>query len=405
MKLLFLNHNVARRGGTFFRAHAVARELARRGHDVSLLAVSPSRRWGSDRRVVDGVEVIETPDLLWGVGRTGWDPFDTLWRCAFLRGRQWDVVHAWDSRPAVILPALFARRQSAGAPLIMDWADWFGRGGTQAERGHGLAQMIYGPVETYFEEAFRTRADGSTAISQALLERAVRLGVPAGSIRLLPQGCDVHLEPLPDGAAFRAAQGIAPGEPLYVTVGRLLPGDASVLFEAAADVLRREPAARFVLIGRHGATIPAALRASGRVTETGFVSDDTLRNYMAACDALAVPLADTIASRARWPSKTNGFLAAGRAVVISRVGDLPALLEREQAAFVADPNPPALAEALLTAARDPERRANVEQRARRLARERLAWPVVIDGLLAFYEQVARVPTLPRPLEGAKFPVT
>ena len=72
----------------------------------------------------------------------------------------------------------------------------------------------------------------------------------------------MHLEALPDGAAFRAAQGIAPVEPLCVTVGRLLPGDASVLFEAAAEVLRRDPAARFVLIGRHGAAIPAALRAS-----------------------------------------------------------------------------------------------------------------------------------------------
>src|SRR5687767_10639385 len=179
MRILFLNHNVARRGGTFYRAYQIARYLVRRGHAVTLLTISAARRWGFDREEGEGVEIIHAPDLLWGIGRTGWDPWDTLNRVAYLRGQRWDIIHAWDSRPAVILPALYARRQSrtANGKLVVDWCDWWGRGGTQAERSGKAAKLLYAPVETYFEEAFRTRADGSTVISGALYKRALGLGV------------------------------------------------------------------------------------------------------------------------------------------------------------------------------------------------------------------------------------
>lgn len=387
MRLLFLNHNVAWSGGTFFRALAVARELARRGHHVRLLSISTRRRWGAERQIVDGVEIVQTPDWLWGIGRTGWDPFDTLWRIAHVRRSRWDVIHAWDSRPVVILPALAAKARNPRAPLLLDWADWWGRGGTQAERP-GLAKRVYGPVETFFEESFRTRADGSTVISAALYQRAAALGVRREAIRLLPQGCEAPRGSAPSREIARERLGIAAGTPLLVTVGKILPADAVLLFASIPPVLDRCAQARLVLIGRHGAAVPAALTTSGRVAETGFVSEAVLQDYISACDALIVPLADTLASRARWPSKTNPFLAAGRAVVITRVGDLPALLEREGAAFVAEPTAAALALATIAALEDDEGRIRCGQRAQALARERLAWPVLVDDLLAFYRQLA-----------------
>lgn len=389
MKLLFLNHNVAWSGGTFFRALAVAREVAQRGHDVTLLTISPRNHWTGTESTHHGVRIVETPDLLWGIGRTGWDPYDTAWRCAALRGEAWDVIHAWDSRPAVILPALFAHRQSRRAKLFIDWADWWGRGGTQAERRHGLAGRIYGPLETFFEERFRTRADGTTVISQALEQRAIGLGVPARSILRLPQGCEPAGEGLPGHDSARAQLGLPPDAPVFLAVGKLLPADAALLFAAAARLFSRHPDARLVLIGRHGATVPPALLATGQLTDAGFVSDELLQTYMGACDALVVALADTVASRARWPSKANGFLARGRAVIITRVGDLPAILESQGAAFLADATPESLAETMAAAPGNPARRAVVEHNARRVAREQLAWPVLVNRLLTFYAERTR----------------
>src|SRR6202521_5382291 len=140
------------------------------------MTISTKARWGFTEEVVDGVRVLQTPDLFWGLGRTGWDFWDTCARILRLGGAgQWDVVHAWDCRPVVILPALYARFVgSRTGRLVIDWCDWWGRGGTQDERRQSWLKLL-GPYETFFEEAFRTKADGTTVISKALRDRAIGL--------------------------------------------------------------------------------------------------------------------------------------------------------------------------------------------------------------------------------------
>src|ERR1044071_1805673 len=89
MRILFLNHNIVRGGGTFYRAYHAGRYLARRAHSVTLITTSKSGRLGYERESAEGVEIIQTPDLLWGVGRTGWDPWNAANRVHFLRQREW----------------------------------------------------------------------------------------------------------------------------------------------------------------------------------------------------------------------------------------------------------------------------------------------------------------------------
>src|SRR4030095_12941543 len=101
MRVLILNHNVRGRGG-YVRGFQLGRELVRRGHSVTLVTTSASARYGFASGVTDGVEVIEAPDLLIGRGRTGWDPWNTLRRMLKLRDRSFDIVHAFDCRPAVV---------------------------------------------------------------------------------------------------------------------------------------------------------------------------------------------------------------------------------------------------------------------------------------------------------------
>jgi hypothetical protein len=125
MKIVYLNHNVVGTG-TFLRAYRLGCEVARRGHDVTVVTTSARARYGVTRRNECGVTVIEAPDLTWGRARTGWDPYNTLVRCLAAADGHVDIIHAFDSRPAVVLPALYLRRRT-GAKLVMDWADWWGR--------------------------------------------------------------------------------------------------------------------------------------------------------------------------------------------------------------------------------------------------------------------------------------
>jgi len=170
LRILFIVHNQTRKGGAYYRGLNLGAPLARRGHDVTLMSIHPSARWAAVERELDGVKLVETPDLLWGVGRTGWDPWDTFHRTQWIRSRRFDVIHTVDTRPAVSLPAWLGRKAS-GAVWVADWTDWWGRGGATSERDGWAVRTIIGPLEQYFEEKPRPHADGTVVISHAL-ERA-----------------------------------------------------------------------------------------------------------------------------------------------------------------------------------------------------------------------------------------
>src|SRR5688572_7545012 len=169
--------------GTYWRAFHFGRTLAKRGHAVTLMATAPKSRLRWRVRSLEGLKLIETADLFTGSLRSGWDPLGAIRRSVWVKSQVFDVVHAFEARPLVLLPALTAQR--AGAKLIMDWCDWFGRGGSVEERPNPIIRTLVRPVETYFEERFRVWADGTTVINSFLLQRAIELGVPSESILLI----------------------------------------------------------------------------------------------------------------------------------------------------------------------------------------------------------------------------
>lgn len=393
MRILFLNHNIARKGGTFYRSYHAGRFLARAGHAVTLLAISANSRARFTRETSEGVELVHSPDLLWGLGRTGWDPFDTLSRIGYLQGRRWDIVHAWDCRPVVILPALFARRSSraSGGKLVIDWCDWWGRGGTQAERPGRAAKVLYGPIETFFEEAFRTRADATTVASRALRERVVRLGVPAGSVMVLPGGSDTEaVRPHPRSEA-RARLGIDAGEWVVGYVGALPRKEGELLRDALAAARGLIPNLRFMAIGVTiaGTTLPlrSVLGDCGDwLTDTGRIPFDQMGLYLSACDAVVLPMLRNVSNEARWPSKINDYMAAGRPVVATPVGEVEPLLARGIGIAV-QPEARSIAQGLADLRRRPTEAEQCGRRGRALAEDEFNWTSVAARLEQLYEGV------------------
>jgi glycosyltransferase involved in cell wall biosynthesis len=398
LRILFLNHNVVRKGGTFYRAFHVARFLVRAGHSVTLLTISPAERLAFTHENCDGVEVVHTPDLLSGVGRTGWDPFDTVRRIGYLHGKQWDIIHAWDCRPVVILPALYARWQSraVGGKLAMDWCDWWGRGGTQRERPGTFAKMIYGPVETFFEEAFRTLADGTTVASRALRERAVALGVADATIMALPGGCDTDTVRPGSLTEARAQLGIDPKARVVGYLGVIPAKEMALLTDAFRLVREEMPGLRFLAIGVSVAGSPQTLRkAVGAhwgdwIIDTGRIPFDRVGLHLAACDAVVLPMLRNVSNTARWPSKINDYLAAGRPIVATRVGEVVPLLAK-QVGVAADDDARSIAEALAHVLRHRPEAESCGQRGRELAEGELNWTQITRRLEHFYERLHDAP--------------
>jgi glycosyltransferase involved in cell wall biosynthesis len=385
LRLLFLNHNVAWRGG-FFRAFHWGRYLVRRGHQVTLLTISETKRWGLEIQERDGVRLVKTPDLLTGRLRSGWDLWNTFNRMIFLWPGQYDLVHSVDSRPVCILPALMLKKLRR-TKLVIDWLDWWGRGGTITERSDSLAEQLFAPVETFFEEGFRQFADGSVVISSALKNRALSLGVETEHLVQIPFGADTDRLLPRDQMAARRRLGLGKGQKYLGYVGSIWTRDLDLLIKAYEFIYESDNRVKLIFIGRSSVK-PADLNPTilDGVMFTGEITYEALQDYIAACDVMWLPLTNTIANRGRWPSKISDYLAAGRPVAATAVGDLTALFSKAEMGILSRDEPGDFARAtqLLLARPDLE---ELGRNARRVAETELSWDILTDRLESLYHDI------------------
>jgi glycosyltransferase involved in cell wall biosynthesis len=378
--------NQVAKGGTYWRALYLAQSLVKYGCQVTILATSPRRRIGYECFQANGVTVVETPDLLSGQLRSGWDPWNVLGRINWLRGQSFDLVHAFEGRPVASFPARYFQRRHR-VKLIMDWCDWFGAGGSVEERPDPLVRFILRPVETFFETRTRRWADGATVINTVLQQRARELGTAPETIFLLPNGSNTEtFFPQPQ-AALRQRLEVPANTLLVGYVGAIFPRDAALLAEAFNELQAVDPRARLLLVGFTYTGLEPLLADPAKVIRIGSIPPPLVNDWLATCDVLWLPLTDSGANRGRTPLKLNDYLAIGRPIVSTAVGDLVDFFDRYPVGWLAQPTPEALASQTLIAFRDPSGRAERGESARRVAEQVLNWDIIAAGLVDFYRQI------------------
>lgn len=374
MKILLLNAN--RVGiGTYHRALHFGRELARRGHDVTMMTVSATSRFRAEtRRDRERFTIIECPSLLdellpWHASGV----LDIALRIRELWRGNYDVVYAFEYQPNISIPVLLARRFKRFV-LISDWCDWHA-GASYHFGGYRLAHAI----DRRFEEHIRHRADFITTINTTLHDRARSIGIAEDKLAIVGEGVDPSYIAPADRDAARRLLGLPSGVALAGTIR-----DAASMTQLLCDALVLAPQLHLLVIGGAPKLVEAQARRAGvadRLHAPGRVSDADLPHYLAACDALVLPLEDNLTNRGRWPHKLGDMIAAQRPVIVSRGGEFPALLEHHAAALIVEHSPAAFARAMTEVVADPARFAAMARRGRALVEQRLNWDV-IGGELA-----------------------
>ena len=385
MKILFLCLNQVGKG-TYWRALYLGRELAQRGHSVTLLATAKESRLHLTVRQVEGVTLIETPDLFVGSLRSGWDPWNALRRIGWLRGQEFDLVHSFETRPTVLLPALYAKRVRHW-PLVLDWADWFGRGGSVEERSNPILRALLRPVETFFEERFRGEADRTTVICSLLNQRAEALGVAPATILHLPNGCNTERFFPVDRDGARQRVGLSPSGLIIGYCGTIFPRDAELMATAFDGVRAEQPDARLLVIGYCPVDIRPLVTHPEAVVQTGYVADEQINDYFNSCDICWLPFHDTNANRGRWPMKLNDYMAAGRPTIATAVGDVADLIRQEPIGLLAETEPLSIAGQTARLTGDSDLRRKMGLRARELAISRFSWASLAGQLEALYAEI------------------
>lgn len=362
------------------------------GHEVTLLCISDAARLGIKERFIDGVRYVEMPDLLPGKLRTGWDPWDGFNRWLWLRKNfDFDLVHAFETRPATIHPLQLAMRKQK-IPLVIDWIDWWGRGGIITTNRPQWYQVLFGAFETFYEEHFRTMADATTVICTALGHRAEGLGVHPDSIFKVPIGADMETIPYVDSYTYRADFGLSTTDRIALFSAMDATMDVELVFDAAKKVKEKCPSFRLVMTG-NGAdslTKQAVGKGIGDVfIHLGRLPQEDFVKALTCADVFLLPFADKIYNRGRWPCKIGDYLAAGRPIISNPVGEVREIMQKHQVGVLTKFTPEAFAEGILQILNDPEQAAKMGRAARQVAETDLAWDGIIDELERSYDYARR----------------
>jgi teichuronic acid biosynthesis glycosyltransferase TuaC len=166
------------------------------------------------------------------------------------------------------------------------------------------------------------RAARVVAVSRALGDEVVKLGVKRARVKVVTNGVDPELFHPADRAAARRELGRSPDGKLILYVGRLERSKGVVdLLDAFAQLAPRRPDLSLVLIGDGTAREECQARAAqlgAQITLAGARPLAEIPRWMAACDLLTLP---------SWNEGTPNVLlealACGRRVVATHTGGIP----------------------------------------------------------------------------------
>ena len=350
-------------------AARATQELTRRGHVVTLGCRSGTEAKVIERARTMGVERITTFAFAGGLNPLA-DVADVRRLVRWLADT--DVVHVHRGKEHW-LAAVANRLVRRPPPLVRT------RHIAQAVRPHAANRWLY------------RRATALTlAVTGAIRGQYVASGlVDADRVVTLPGGADAETyRPDQSSLGARARLGAADGAPLVGMVGglRVMKGHRLVV-EAAARLAARgiRPHFAFVGQGSQEAEVRGVIARHGldaQFTLAGFVADPS--KVMPALDvALYVPVESDGMSRAVFE-----YLAAGRALVASRVGVVPEILaDGEHALLVPAGDAAALADAVGRLLGDPALRARLGEAGRRLLLERYSGARLAAALEAQYARL------------------
>lgn len=376
------------------RALPLARALARRGHDVTLL-IPPwdnppdaGKAWRDEGVDIVHVSLAPRIPLLW-YGVVTW----RLLRQALTRDP--DVYHAFKPKGfsglAAMLLWLMKLLGLLRGKLVVDTDDWEGQGGWNELGDYPWWQRAF----FSFQERWLLRhLDRVTVASRTLEELAVGLRGTRRGVQYLPNGVseDAPLPRVEVGREVRRRYGFAQAAVLLLYT-RFFEFSLDRLLEIVRQVVVRAGEAKLLVVGKgfwgEEATLEQKAQALGldsHVVQVGWVAPHELEGFFAAADVALYPMDDTLLNRAKCPAKLLELLSAAVPVVAERVGQVGEYITSEESGILVEPgDTAACAEAVLRLLKDKAMRKRLGAAARARVLEAYPWSRLAEQLEQAYQ--------------------
>jgi glycosyltransferase involved in cell wall biosynthesis len=231
------------------------------------------------------------------------------------------------------------------------------------------------------------------AISRQVEQALIVGGVARESVRTIYSGLPPAKGGVPtaDRTAVCRALRVPDDAVLLGTVAHLFPRKGyDVMLRALPSILRAVPTVHYLIIGtgerayeEELKALAKRLRIDERVHFVGF--QDEVTPFLSALSLYV------------HPARMEGFgiavveaLAAGKAVVATRVGGLPEIVDDGRTGLLVAPNHPVeLTAAILSLLRDEPRRKIMEERGVQVARERFTVTASVAAMERLYHQLMK----------------
>ena len=221
-------------------------------------------------------------------------------------------------------------------------------------------------------------------------------GIPPSKIVVNPNGVDTHVfQPGIGGLEIRRELGIGDSEVVAGFVGTFGPWHGVVQLAEAIKLISATAPVRFVMVGTGSLSgeverLLQAEAASRRVMFTGAVAHDRVPALLDACDILVsphIPLADG-SDFFGSPTKVFEYMAMGKGIVASRLGQIGEVLADNETALLVEPgNVPELARAMVTLVDSRDSRERLGGRAREVAVQNHTWTRNAQRVLQAFDEL------------------
>ncbi|WP_224367203.1 glycosyltransferase family 4 protein [Hyalangium versicolor] len=401
MKIIYLHqyfNTPSMHGGT--RSYELARRLVGMGHEVHMVTsdTQPSpgaKGWRVSNESGIRVHWLPVPysnsmqytDRMRAFGHFA---VNSAHRATQLTG---DVVFATSTPLTIAVPGIFASRWNR-KPMVFEVRDlWpaipIAVGALKSRPAIVAAQML--------ERAAYAGAAHIVALSPGMKAGVEAAGVSSEKITVIPNLCDPERFQVPTsaGAEFRQKYSWLGDRPMVLYAGTLgLVNGVDYLVRIAADMVKRDPEVRFVIMGqgREESTLHTlADRLGVRERNLFFlpsVPKAEVPKVLSAATIATSLFTDVPGMQDNSANKFFDALAAGRPLALNYGGWQAELVEQEQFGLcLPSKDPTAASELLANRLRDPQWLADAGARARQLGQERFSADTAARRLSAVLQQV------------------
>ena len=290
-----------------------------------------------------------------------------------------------------LVGALLAR--SSGRPLFLEY------NGSEAVFEASYDATPLASQLAVCEDAALAAATRIIVMSEVDRDNLVERGVTEDRIVTNPNGVDAEQFARGGGPGVRQQLGVRDDETLFGFVGSFGPWHGSPLLAEAFCRLRAgRPGARLMLVGDgpDRAEVESTLAAGGALDGAllvGKVPPREVPAYLDACDVLVsphVPMPNGVEFFGS-PTKLFEYMAAGKAIAASRLGQISEVLEHERTALLTTAGDvESLVAALERLAGDSALRERLGAAARQEAIEKHSWRANVERVRAAYRAWAEL---------------